>query len=432
MKNIICLLETLAFVFGASYIVASDYEIVKTEREDDSAIEHSVAVSSREIYYGDLLYFATLEKNVSTEPVKVPGVPGSVFFSSPLEESAFCLDATLRYAGLTKDYSFEYGVFYGSLEQQFPYVDYDEYRKIDVGGACGRRYPVTTSTSLSPGQERVFLLAVLDMPALDEWNDPFWKRVRDDLENRESVTLNVDISYLRLISEKVREYRRETTTFELVVKSRPQQEMALLDGWFNDLNVAATKAKEINEAWYYVYFPVHRRNVYQLNQDKVCKVCISDHDFARSPFKEFNADLARYPFYTERGAIRSLIRSGNRKPPVTNFPTNDAEWREIESRFGDSLLKNEIHFMRICAKFFSDNTPKEQDELMASFDAWYNDLPLLQRYAFARQLQDDFVRVVKTKLLNTPEELRKHKRLRKNGELFKETEVIASPLPETK
>ena len=88
--------------------------------------------------------------------------------------------------------------------------------------------------------------------------------------------------------------------------------------------------------------------------------------------------------------------------------------------------------MRICAKFFSDNTPKEQDELMASFDAWYNDLPLLQRYAFARQLQDDFVRVVKTKLLNTPEELRKHKRLRKNGELFKETEVIASPLPETK
>ena len=30
MKNIICLLETLAFVFGASFIVASDYEIVKT------------------------------------------------------------------------------------------------------------------------------------------------------------------------------------------------------------------------------------------------------------------------------------------------------------------------------------------------------------------------------------------------------------------
>lgn len=427
MKNIICLLETLAFVFGASFIVASDYEIVKTEREDGSAIEHSVAVSSRDIYYGDLLYFATLEKNVSTDELMVYRVPSS------LEAASFCIDATLRYEGLAKEYCFEYAVYKPeTLKQMFPYMEYQEFKRADRYRDRKRSVRNHATTKLLPGQERVFLLAVLELPTLDEWNEPFWRRVRCDVELNGIATISIEFRYLRFIAENLPLYREETVTTEIVIKKRPQKEMNLLDAWYDELITSVAAVKAINENWSSIYLPQLYNDVLSINgfeKKKDCKYGL-DSISIKYLLEDFNDDVSRYPFYSKYGAYSGLMRPGSRKPPITSFPSSDADWETLDNSFVKSPLWNEIHFLRMIDKLFSDIDSEELEELIQSFYSWFDELPLLERYAIARRLYGSF-HMSSTSFNLYPyekDDIIKLRILTDQDDMFETTTVIASPL----
>lgn len=355
--------------------MADELEIVALQNDNGSNLGYGAAISAREIYYGDVLYFVTFESNRSTRDI-------DLHVDLDLEQikrAYLATNVTIRYGELVKRHIFEFYYFVPLPYEFLPESRHDPEGHYSVDCA---RLPRT----IPAGKRGFFLSTPIDLPALDEWNDPFWNTIRNDLSQHESVVVNMEVRYKRLNSENDLHYHDETVKFDLTIKNRKPEEMDLLDQWYDNL---ITKAKEVErktENGQYAYLP------YVTTQtDPVVK--LFQYRNAHKEKEKLEVDESAYPFFKEGATLPRLIRPGNRKPPVTDLPHNDQEWETIENVFSPSSLKDEIHLSRALAAIFSSEDDEQRDLQLNSYFSWLDSIPLLERFAFLSWLVDEGTRV---------------------------------------
>ena len=114
---------------------------------------------------------------------------------------------------------------------------------------------------------------------------------------------------------------------------------------------------------------------------------------ARSGFEGIALDGRRETF-----SPWLFARVGNRKPSDPNNPTTLDGWRELESEFAPSTLRDEITFVRLQLEYYTAPQGKETETASKALVAWLAARPEAQRLVLAASVFSKAPQFAKTRL----------------------------------
>ncbi|MBP3531003.1 MAG: hypothetical protein J6K25_07470 [Thermoguttaceae bacterium] len=324
----------------------------------DGRAEAALETSATEIFFGDAVYFRATVRNVSDAPLGIE-------LGRPFESKTPWTDFALFYS------LDEITVEAPGVAEKF--VSPPEF--------CSAGYPDILGwpawTNLKSGATNEYAAFAVEFPALDDWNAPFWRAVRERLATEERVELSVRVAAKpRLALEStidVKRFRRETFIFEtkIALKRRPEAEMERLDEWF------ASTPSEL--------FPkrVERSGKKGPSVSKVPASARSFQAEGREIESSGRSDVALDGF--ENGFdVWKFVRFGNRKPSDPNNPTTLDGWRALEAEFAPSTIRDEIRFVRLQLEYYSAAEGAATDAALSALTSWLDSLPTAQRSALVR------------------------------------------------
>ena len=305
-------------------------------------VETRYVVWPREAFWGDVAYFAAIERNVS------PTLGGS--------RKIFDFEILKRLAG-TVEIEAE-GV--GAKHRYF-----QELWEFNPDG--GQDKPATL---LPPKEERAFMMFAFEFPPLEDWNDPFWTAVREKLAVEKRVPLRCRFRCWNGASKPA---LLET---EIVLKERPNKELETIAGWFD-----ATPTELLPERVGQFTVKTTPRKRYETGQ------------IIKSGAEGIELDASGELF-----SPWLFLRVGNRKPSDPNNPTTVAGWRALESEFEASTLRDEITFVRMQVEYYAATTDEESEGAANAFVAWLAARPEAQRTVLAASVFAKARQFAKTRL----------------------------------
>ena len=275
--------------------------------EEKDGVKLSVEVFPKEAYFGDPIYIAGYAENLGD---KVGNVPGIVFPMWQAETSV-----RISSDALDGEYTWRFENPTGErvMYSQSPY-------------------------NLKPGEKICNLVLVAELCPLEDLNAPFWTELRER-STSEGILCTVEVQSIHGL----------TATFDVLVKPRPDAEMALLEEWYE-------KTPES-------LFPFTGYTGKRPNSGK-SDVRVGTPSKSYSPW--------------------SFIRTGNRKPSDPNNPTTIAGWRELESSLAPSTMRDEIRWTRLKLEYFDALGAKEESSARKACLDWLSSLPDPQQETYRR------------------------------------------------
>lgn len=307
------------------------------------AIETRNVVWPQEAFFGDAVYFAAIDRNVSS----TLGGAGNALDMEYLKRH-FASAVVVEAEGIDAKHQF-----------------FHEFNSFDM--ITPR--PEDPKTPLPPDAERVYAQFAVEFPPLEDWNDVFWTAVREKLATEKRVVLHIKLSYGRGYAQW------DTVETELVLKPRPEKEMELISSW--------------RDATPYDLLPE------RVGQHKLKETPRSDDysQIARSGFEAIALDGSDETF-----SPWLFARVGNRKPSDPNNPTTLDGWRELENEFAPSTLRDEITFVRLQLEYYAASRGKETEAASKALVAWLAARPEAQRLVLAASVFSKAPQFEKTRL----------------------------------
>lgn len=312
-------------------------------RPEPFAIETRNVVWPQEAFFGDAVYFAAIDRNVSSTLGGAWSVHNMEYlkrhFASAVVVEAEGIDAKHRF--------------------------FHEFNPFDTIAPR----PEDPKTLLPPGAERTYAQFAIEFPPLEDWNDVFWTAVREKLATEKRVVLHIKLSYWR------GGVQWDTVESEIVLKPRPEKEMELISSW--------------RDATPYDLLPE------RVGQHKLKETPRSDDysQIARSGFEAIALDGSDETF-----SPWLFARVGNRKPSDPNNPTTLDGWRELENEFAPSTLRDEITFVRLQLEYYSASRGAETEAASKALLAWLTARPEAQRLVLAASVFSKAPQFEKTRL----------------------------------
>ncbi len=339
MKSTICLLRILTLFVALwslavenmakalEYLPFSGKELDVEAPMFQDNVKRGVLMYPFETYYGDSLYILCYRINESGEIIRL-----------------FEKEQILSYN------SFFYDVTITSEDIEVPYEwAYERQDRYFYSGDV--KYPFATS-SFEPRVRETGFYAALDFPPLEDWNDPFWKELREKITpDGVKCTISFRVKIGKTVSPK-KNPGFMTISQEIIIKPRPHEELALLEKWYNNT------PKEL--------FPIRRppykipSSGYVIPVNETSRIKVGDKNF--SPWR--------------------LIRIGNRKPSDPNNPTTLEGWRELEAQLSPSTMRDEIRLTRLILEFYSANEEDASEYWNTELVDWLTTLPEAQKTAY--------------------------------------------------
>ncbi len=159
------------------------------------------------------------------------------------------------------------------------------------------------------------------------------------------------ISFKNVYRDKTGVRQAETVAFDIVVKPRPDDEMELLQQWFD-----ATPPE---------LFPI-------VQGDR--KIPRNDFFIKSSGKSDIQIGGKSYsPWF--------FVKIGNRKPSDPNNPTDVEGWRELEAKFAPSTLRDEITATRLQLEYYDAKDDMAANAAIQAGIDWLSQLPEPQRRA---------------------------------------------------
>ena len=312
-------------------------------RPEPFAIETRNVVWPQEAFFGDAVYFAAIDRNVSS----TLGGAGSALDMEYLKRH-FASAVVVEAEGIDAKHQF-----------------FHEFNPFDMITP----QPEDPKTPLPPDAERVYAQFAVEFPPLEDWNDVFWTAVREKLATEKRVVLHIKLSYKRGYAQW------DTVESELVLKPRPEKEMELISSW--------------RDATPYDLLPE------RVGQHKLKETPRSDDysQIARSGFEAIALDGSDETF-----SPWLFARVGNRKPSDPNNPTTLDGWRKLESEFAPSTLRDEITFVRLQLEYYSASRGAETEAASKALVAWLAARPEAQRLVLAASVFSKAPQFEKTRL----------------------------------
>ena len=363
------------FLAAALLIAACVFQIVASTRAEDAAssdkmivtksdvdksglFRHRIEAFPNEIYLGDTLYLGSFIEFISEEKI-----------------SDDILNVTVNNSSLpyVKD---DWEITVTSPEISGEYRFYKETFNIaEVDAHEANTSWLDSVAKISAGEETVLRKTYLELPPLEDWNHPFWKELRNKLSrNSEGIVCNVKVqeNYRTWTNSQGLEnsdYSTSSMEFQVLVKSRPQDETNLLNSWYD-------AAHETRFPIVYKDFKCPRESEiipgdYELRSSGECDIEILD--WKCDPW--------------------CFIRIGNRKPADPNIPTTLAGWRELESGLAPSTMRDEIRLTRLRLECFAAKDEKTERAALEELRDWFKSLPEIQRGVMARYCYPGLVRL---------------------------------------
>lgn len=312
-------------------------------RPEPFAVETRNVVWPQEAFFGDVVYFAAIDRNVTS---------------------------TLGGAWRAPDWGTLKRHFVGVVEVEAEGIDakhlfFHELWPLDtIGGQ-----PSDPQTLLPPGAERTRAPLALEFPPLEDWNDVFWTAVREKLATEKRVVLRFTLTCRR------DDGQWETIASEIVLKPRPEKEMELVASW-RDATPSDLLPERVGQ-----------------HKFKVTPRPYNDTGVTRSGFEEIALDGSGENF-----SPWLFVRVGNRKPCDPNNPTTLEGWRKLENEFAPSTLRDEITFVRLQLEYYAASLGAETEAASKALVAWLASRPEAQRVVLATSVFSKASQFAKTRL----------------------------------
>ncbi len=299
--------------YAAEYVPFSRVETsipLASDSTEELLVERTLLIFPSEAYFGDSLYMLHYDVNKSDSTlIGLMDLPCSlsVGFSD------------VKITSELSEHSYEY-VF----EKQS-----NRFGDVRPAHAPGR---------LLPGESKSGFYTILDLPPLEDWEDPFWKDIREKMTPEGIVcTLSFRISIGRLALEndpsnvasspyKKKLAMSENVSVSFVIKPRPSDELSLLEEWYK-----ATPRES---------FPVRKGNFKVPSNGSVIDC----------------SDESRIKIGENRFSPWRIVRNGNRKPSDPNNSTTLSGWRYLEKSLAPSTCRDEIRLTRLQLEYYSTKT----------------------------------------------------------------------------
>ena len=297
--------------------------------------ERTVYLYPREVYYGDTIYIAVCYRNISEDD----GKRVTRLNRNEWDDKLNNVSATLRFKNEELKYLFEKdGSFKGT-----------------------RNAHHERTTFFGPNDFFVGYVCCIETPPLEDLKQSFWQEIRNELEKESSISLAIDIELPAGFS-----FSKDLISETVTINNRPNSELGLLEKWSYEYASPSDP----------FYPEIHKRG----NKDFSYKLRPSSSDESKYSIiyqKEKATPLSVSPSY--------VVRVGNRKPFAPNSPTTVDGWRELEDRFVDSTIKDEIHLTTLLIEYYAareTNAENIQDKRDAVLQ-WLDKLPNAQRIALS-------------------------------------------------
>ena len=200
---------------------------------------------------------------------------------------------------------------------------------------------------LFPGEKYRSSVHYFECPPLEDWNDPFWKEMRETMPP-EGVVCQFRLSYWHDPKNNSSQRYKKSVVQEILIKSRPKSEMALLEQWYNDTPK--------------MLFP-------KVDGDRKVPY---DIDLKSSGKSDIIINGNKYDPWL-------FIRLGNRKPSDPNNPTTLDGWRELEASLIPSTMRDEVRLTRLQLEYYSAKKGEASDNAKRELVEWLKSLPEVQR-----------------------------------------------------
>ena len=299
--------------------------VESADGETPDGLKIALEIYPKEIYLGDVVYFTAYFENVSDKTIN------------------HCSD----YASLPDFANYTGGgvkISCSQIEQDYLWLPEN---------TTGVWYSlVVGETDIRPGEKRLAGKEAVELPPLEDWNSPFWKEFRDKL-TPEGIVCQFQVTQrYRIWPDK---QGSVVLTQDVLIKPRPEEETVLLEEWL------ANTPKNVLPGR---YGPEKMSDVSSLDRNDLGFIVV---------------DETKYDF-------RHFVRSAAfRKPFYPNAPSTLDGWRELESKFCDSSLRDDITFTRLLLEYFEADADKTGEAKKELID-WLAALPEVQRSFFLTAL----------------------------------------------
>lgn len=315
---------------------------------NERAVETKMEYGPVEIKYGDIIYVDWFETNVSDKIVAQVG-------GSSHDRLMRLAINNLNFSSRGYLYSPEFNDTITAPKNPTP-KDFEQKTGKEVQPMEGAVEAARANRYyLRPGCSFEHRPLAIECPPLEDWNDPFWKELREKM-TPEGVVCKIEMSH----------YDRGFS-FNVLVKPRLSSELDLLEGWFKSTPSELYPKKS---KWW--------------NRKLTWETFLDDRSVELSPVIIKNKS---YPVYF-------FMRYGSRKPGVPNVPKTVEEWKLLEDRFQPSTLRDEITFARMQLEYYGAENLKVRDEKLNSLVRWIQSLPVPQNSVYTdlimERLQRDF------------------------------------------
>jgi len=309
-------------------------ETPKTEYREASTIEPGVIVFPNEVYYGDSIFIIHTAKNLGENPCRAMAVPGVYNFQYDGQKYTFTAEGIEG----------KYNPMWESAS--LGHADYF--------------YPEVT---LEPNETGVTSGVELEMPPLEDWDDPFWKAVRDNLPPEGK---KLTLTFSQYAGEK---QRSDVGSVEILLKPRPGREMETLQTWFDLVEKES--------------FPIERNLLYGYP----VKGPRDPKERPQIPLSQRSESRTETPEETKPGTIElggksypvaSFLRFSHRKPPRSLAPISLEDWRKLRDSFSKSSLRSEWELIVLKMEYldaYQEDNPRLQLEKRDEIVEWIRSQP---------------------------------------------------------
>ncbi|MBR5758694.1 MAG: hypothetical protein IKX88_08875 [Thermoguttaceae bacterium] len=339
------------------YSQSKEPTIVEVADVDNPAqLKHTLEIYPTEIYFGDVVYFASYTENTSDKTF--------LFFPEKREdiEKNFVSALKISDPQSNREYSWR------------PKVGYEE--KLRESGVQITR--VFSASPLYPDEKRLMSSLTIEFPPLDDWDVPFWKELRENMspegivcklqitgyyyvqsgdvesQNRsEESSEEHNVKTSLLVDHEFRKLQQKTFTQDILIKPRPKVELFALE---KQRSRALEKPSE---------FDIRANATFGVLSE-------TDDGYILLNKKEYAPHL--------------FIREGLRIPIIPYNPTSLEGWQELDASFNDGTLSDEISFSRLLLEYYSADEGEKTERAKKDLIEWLSVKPAIQRNFFLNKI----------------------------------------------
>ena len=329
-----------------------------------------ITVYPKEIYFGDPIYMGFHLKNRTGEVATDWVINGH-------HRMNFWL--TLH----SESISVPYHLLYESDMRWNP--DHSGYRQFDF-----------LLHDFQPGESMLVAVAYQELPTLEDMKHPFWEEAKKRLNASENTVAHI-VGERPLRTPLGRSIPGLSEPFihfvsdPIVIKSRPDSEMKLLEQW---LEGTPEKLRPVSLDQFKAESGVIYYCAWENLKDQFDWVPFTPKpDFVSKTRNYKILRNARYYFASNERFIKVrgeeyfpyiFLRHGNRKPGDPVCPETWQGWKELEESLLPSTMRDEIRLTRILIQYCDT----EDEAVLQELKDWFADMNELQRTVMANNFGD--------------------------------------------